>query len=84
MDVLRSKSAGFVWEAMFVRSKDRTPDMIEQHHLLNEVSQLIDLGLLKDTTTKVYAPIDANHLRLAHLDLQSHRTIGKIVWAGFS
>jgi len=83
MDVLRSKSAGFVWESMFVRSKDHTPDMIEQHHLLNEVSRLIDLGVLKNTTTKVYSPIDANHLRLAHLDLQSHRAIGKIVLEGF-
>ena len=83
MDALRAKSAGLVWEAMFVRSKERTEDMLEQHHLLNEVSRLVDLGVLKDTSTQVYSPIDAEHLRQAHLDLQTHRTIGKIVLAGF-
>ena len=83
MDALRAKSAGFVWEAMFVRSKERTEDMIEQHHLLNEVSRLVDLGVLRDTCAQVYSPIDAQHLRQAHLDLQTQRTIGKIVLGGF-
>ncbi len=83
MDALRAKSAGLVWEGMFVRSKERTEDMLEQHHLLNEVSRLVDLGVLKDTSTQVYSPIHAQHLRQAHLDLQTHRTIGKIVLAGF-
>ena len=83
MDALRAKSAGFFWEAMFVRSKEKTPDMVEQHHLLNQVAAWIDRGLLRDTGTQFYAPITAAHLRQAHLALQSQRTIGKIVLSSF-
>lgn len=83
MDALRAKSGGLVWEAMFVRSKAQTPDMIEQHRLLNRVAQLMDEGILKDTAQQIYSPINCEHLRLAHLDLQSQRTLGKIVLSGF-
>jgi NADPH:quinone reductase len=38
MDVVRSKSATVCWELMFTRPRFQTPDMIEQHRLLNEVS----------------------------------------------
>ena len=83
LDALRAKSGGLVWEAMFVRSKERTADMIEQHRLLNEIARLVDEGTIKDTVTQIYAPINASNLRQAHLDLQSQRTMGKIVLSGF-
>ena len=76
---LQGKSASFVWEFMFTRSMYQTTDMIEQHHLLNKLSELIDAGKIKTTVTKVITPINADNLRKAHAQLESGRTIGKVV-----
>lgn len=76
---LKNKSASFVWELMFTRSMFQTDDMIEQHHLLNELSGLIDAGKIKTTVTNVLSPINAENLRRAHAQLESGRTIGKVV-----
>ena len=38
----QQKSAAFVWELIFTRSLFQTPDMIEQHQLLDTVAELID------------------------------------------
>ena len=38
----KGKSASVHWEAMFTRSTFQTPDMIEQHRLLNEVAAMVD------------------------------------------
>jgi NADPH:quinone reductase len=83
MEQLVGKSAGFVWELMFTRSKFGTPDMIEQHKLLNAAAALIDAGSIKTTLGEVYGGINAANLRRAHAALESGRTIGKIVLAGF-
>lgn len=83
MDKLFVKSVTFVWEMMFTRAMFGTADMVEQHRLLNEVSALIDAGKLKTTLGEVYGKINAANLRRAHAALESHRTIGKIVLAGF-
>jgi zinc-binding alcohol dehydrogenase family protein len=83
MEKLFAKSVTFVWELMFTRSMFGTADMIEQHHLLNEVSRLIDAGSLKTTLGEVYGAINAANLRRAHAALESGSTIGKIVLAGF-
>ena len=42
---LKRKSLSLHWELMFTRSLYETPDMINQHHLLNRVSALIDQGV---------------------------------------
>ena len=76
---LKNKSASFVWELMFTRSMFQTDDMIEQHHLLNELSGLIDAGKIKTTVTNVLSPINAENLRKAHAQLESGTTIGKVV-----
>ncbi|NRR29909.1 zinc-binding alcohol dehydrogenase family protein [Oxalobacteraceae bacterium] len=83
MEKLFGKSVTFVWEMMFTRAMFGTPDMIEQHKLLNEVADLIDAGKLKTTLGEVYGKINAANLRRAHAALESHRTIGKIVLSGF-
>ncbi len=75
---LQSKSANFVWEFMFTRSMFQTDDMIEQHHLLNELSELIDTGKIKTTVTTILSPVNAENLRKAHTQLESSRTIGKV------
>src|SRR5215467_7868069 len=81
--ILRQKSVTFVWEVMFTRSRFKTYDMIEQHHLLNTVADLIDSKRIKSTLTDLFTPINAENLRNAHKRLESGNTIGKIVLSGF-
>ena len=83
MDKLFAKCVTWVWEMMFARSMFGTPDMIEQHKLLNEVAALIDAGKLKTTLGEVYGKISAVNLRRAHEAMEGRRTIGKIVLSGF-
>jgi zinc-binding alcohol dehydrogenase family protein len=83
VSLLKAKSAGFVWEFMFTRSMFQTPDMGEQGKLLNEISALIDQGVIRTTLSKVLSPINAANLRQAHADLEGGRVIGKIVLKDF-
>lgn len=83
LNLLKPKSVGFVWEFMFTRSNFKTEDMIMQHHLLNEISSLVDSGEIKPTTNEALSPINAENLRKAHKSLEDGRTIGKIVLSGF-
>lgn len=82
-DVMKLKAATFVWEFMFTRSMYQTPDMIQQHHLLNRVARWIDEGRVRTTTGEVLTPINAENLRSAHRKLENGRTIGKIVLEGW-
>lgn len=70
-------------ELMFTRSMYQTPDMIEQHNILNEVAKLIDQGLIKTTVGEHFGAINAENLRKAHALLESHKAKGKIVLEGF-
>ena len=81
---LKPKSASFSWEFMFTRAMFQTDDMIEQHHILNEVSRLVDEGILKGTRTETLSPINSQNLRLAHERLESGTMIGKLVLSGWS
>ncbi|HEY5751926.1 MAG TPA: zinc-binding alcohol dehydrogenase family protein [Chthoniobacterales bacterium] len=83
LNPLKHKSAGFVWEQMFIRSTFTTPDIQKQHDLLGKVADLIDAGTLRAILTETFAPINAANLRAAHLRLESGTTIGKIALAGF-
>ncbi len=76
---LKSKSIAWHWELMFTRPVHGTPDMIEQHHLLDRVANLIDAGVIRGTMTKVLTPINAEQVREAHRLIETGRTIGKIV-----
>ncbi len=80
---LKGKSASLHWESMFTRSSFQTPDMEAQHRLLTEVSKLVDKGSLRTTVAENLGNIDANHLKRAHAMIESGRTRGKIVLAGF-
>lgn len=81
--ILQQKSATFVWELMFTRSLFQTADMIEQHHLLNTIADLIDSNKIKTTLAEVLSPINAENLRKAHRKLESGTMIGKVVLSGF-
>ncbi|MUH71227.1 zinc-binding alcohol dehydrogenase family protein [Psychrosphaera haliotis] len=80
---LKLKSISLHWEFMFTRSMFKTLDMNVQHKLLNKVASLIDQGMIKTTLGKNLGIINAENLRQAHADLESGKSIGKIVLEGF-
>ena len=70
-------------ELMFTRSMFQTDDMIEQHNILNEVSELIDNGTVRTTLGENFGAINAENLRKAHAFLETGKAKGKIVLEGF-
>ncbi|MDV7138797.1 zinc-binding alcohol dehydrogenase family protein [Maribacter sp. TH_r10] len=70
-------------ELMFTRSMFQTEDMIEQHHILDKVSELIDNGTIKTTLGENFGTINAENLRKAHVFLETGKAKGKIVLEGF-
>lgn len=80
---LKQKSLSLHWEFMYTRSMFKTKDMIEQHHILNKVSDLIDQGYIQTTVGKNLGTINAKNLRAAHKEIESGKSIGKIVLEGF-
>jgi zinc-binding alcohol dehydrogenase family protein len=84
MDAVRMKSATLCWELMFTRPRFQTPDMIEQHRLLNQVADWLDAGKLKCTLKETLSPINGANLRRAHEKLESGTMIGKLVLTGWS
>lgn len=80
---LKRKSLSLHWELMFTRSLYQTEDMIEQHRLLDRVSDLVDSGVLKTTLGEHFGTINAANLRRAHALLESGKAKGKIVLEGF-
>jgi len=83
VDAVRAKSAAVCFELMFTRSRFQTPDMIEQHKLLNQVADWLDSGKLKGTLKETLSPINAANLRKAHEKLESGTMIGKLVLKGW-
>lgn len=83
ISLLKRKSLSLHWEFMYTRSMYQTPDMIEQHRLLNRVAELIDSGVLKTTLGEHYGTINAVNLRRAHAFIESGKAKGKIVLEGF-
>jgi zinc-binding alcohol dehydrogenase family protein len=84
LTLLKRKSVTFVWEFMFTRSLFETEDMIEQHHLLNQIAEAVDRGTIKTTMTQRFEPISAENLRRAHKLLESNQMVGKLVLEHFN
>ncbi|HEY9133148.1 MAG TPA: zinc-binding alcohol dehydrogenase family protein [Dyella sp.] len=80
---LKQKSISLHWEFMYTRSLFHTQDMQAQHRILNEVADLVDAGALQSTLTENLGVINAENLRRAHAQLESHGTLGKVVLSGF-
>jgi NADPH2:quinone reductase len=57
--------------------------MIAQNHLLNDVSDLIDKGVLRTTLDQTYGTINAANLKRAHAQIESATSRGKIVLEGW-
>ncbi|MGY4419619.1 zinc-binding alcohol dehydrogenase family protein [Bradyrhizobium sp. JR6.1] len=81
--VFKGKAVSVHWESMFTRSSFQTPDMIAQHHLLNDVADLIDKGVLRTTLDQTFGTINAANLKRAHALLESGKSRGKIVLEGW-
>ncbi|NOY85137.1 MAG: zinc-binding alcohol dehydrogenase family protein [Nitrospirae bacterium] len=79
----KRKSIAIHWELMFTRSLFQTQDMIEQHYLLTQVADLVDEGRIKTTMTENFGTINAKNLIKAHALLESGKSRGKIVLAGY-
>jgi len=80
---MKMKSASLHWEFMFARAMHQTPDMIEQHNLLNHVAAEIDAGRIRTTLDTVLSPINAENLRKAHALIETGTAKGKVVVEGF-
>lgn len=79
----KTKSLKVAWESMFTRAMFKTPDMIQQHNLLNKIAAWIDDGTLRTTANTALTPINAANLRAAHKALEDGRSIGKITLEGW-
>ncbi|QPF94436.1 zinc-binding alcohol dehydrogenase family protein [Bradyrhizobium commune] len=83
MSTFKGKAISVHWESMFTRSSFQTPDMIAQHHLLNDVADLLDKGVLRTTLDQSFGTINARNLKRAHALLESGKSRGKIVLEGW-
>jgi NADPH:quinone reductase len=85
LDIIKfkRKSVSVHWELMFTRTIFNTPDISEQGKILNEVSRLVDAGILKTTMTAKYSLINATNLKQVHTLIESGKARGKIVLEGF-
>ncbi|MGJ8731485.1 MAG: zinc-binding alcohol dehydrogenase family protein [Cellulophaga sp.] len=79
----KAKAVSTHIEFMFTRSMFQTEDMVEQHNILNKVSELIDNGTVKTTLGENFGIINAENLRKAHAFLETGKAKGKIVLEGF-
>ncbi|MBY3050531.1 zinc-binding alcohol dehydrogenase family protein [Rhizobium laguerreae] len=79
----KRKAVSVHWELMFTRPLYSTPDMIEQHKMLNKISELVDAGKIRTTLSEIVGPINAANLKTAHAMVESGRMKGKAVLAGF-
>ena len=80
---MKAKAASLHWEFMFARSMHQTPDIIEQHRLLNHIATEIDKGHLRSTLNEVIRPINAENLGKAHAKIETGAAKGKLVLEGF-
>lgn len=80
---LKQKSISLHWEFMFTRAMFNTDDMQQQHQLLTDLSRLVQQGQIKTTLKQVLGTINAANLRLAHQQIETGKTVGKVVLAGW-
>lgn len=83
IDLLKNKSVSLHWEFMFTRSLFETEDMIKQHHVFNEIADLIDNKKIITTLGENLGKISVENLKRAHALIESNKSIGKLVLEGF-
>ncbi len=77
--LLKPKSLSLHWEFMYTRSLFKTADIIEQHHLLNQIAKLIDAGVLKSTIKHHAGMLNAHNLEQALSTLSQGHNTGKTI-----
>ena len=77
LSLLMFKRVSFHWEFMFGRSYHGV-DVIQQHHILEQVAELVDSGVLP-AATAVELPYTLENLRKAHELVDSGTMTGKVV-----
>ena len=80
---MKPKSLSLHIEFMFARSMFNAADMNEQGRLLNRVADWVDQGYIQTTVGKHLGTINADNLKAAHEELESGKSIGKIVLQEF-
>lgn len=83
INAFKSKAISLHWEFMFTRGMFVTPDIAEQRAILSKVAELIDAAKIKTTLNKVISPINVENLKQAHRDIETGKSIGKIVLQGW-
>ena len=78
MNVLKNKSAGFVWEFMFTKPMFKTKNMVSHHNILTQIASMIDEGKIISTLQQTIGPITPGNIITAHQKLLTGKTIGKI------
>jgi NADPH2:quinone reductase len=81
---LKQKSISLHWEFMYTRSMFSTDDMHKQGELLCQVADMVDAGQIKTTLGQHLGAISVDNLLQAHAQIETGRTVGKIVLTGFS
>lgn len=79
----KSKSVTICWELMFTRSMYETEDMIEQHHILKRVAELVDQEKITATANVNLQPISADTILEGHRLMESTKSIGKLTISGW-
>ncbi|AZZ53360.1 zinc-binding alcohol dehydrogenase family protein [Rathayibacter festucae] len=80
---LKRKSVSVHWELMFTRPMFATADLSAQHDLLQEMSGLLDEGVLRTTLARELSPLNAATLAEAHRLVEAGGRPGKVVVSGW-
>jgi zinc-binding alcohol dehydrogenase family protein len=78
----KMKSVTVAWEFMFTPSMFQTPNMARHGFILNEVSALVDAGVLTSTETTTLDAMTPETLAEAHRLAEGGTSIGKTVLPG--
>jgi NADPH:quinone reductase len=68
---------------MFTRPKCETADMIRRHELPRRIAAMVDSGSMRTALGENLGTINAASLKKAHERVETGRTRGRIVLAGF-
>lgn len=81
--LLWDKSVSLSWEMVFTRTDFRTADMAQHGRILTRLGELAAAGVIRSPLTRDLGPIRSDSLRTGLQQLQTGRTLGKLVMRGF-
>ena len=68
---------------MFTRAIFNKADIASQQHILSKMAEIVDAKTIASTACEHYGTISGANLKRAHAMLESGKSRGKIVLAGF-